>query len=53
MDKKAINALIFARTLLKKYRHSLISLMPSRFVDEFELLLKDLDDAVEGLEHEL
>ena len=53
MGDKQIKALAQTQQLLKKYKHSLVSLMPPRFIDELSLLLQALDEALEGDEHEL
>lgn len=39
-------ALLQAQHLLKKYRHTLLSIMPTRFVEEYQCLVETIDDVL-------
>ena len=39
-------ALLQAQQLLKKYRHTLLSIMPTRFVEELQCLVETIDDVL-------
>ena len=46
-DQQQRLALLQAQHLLRKYRHSLTSIMPTRFVEEMQCLVETIDDVLE------